>query len=656
MSEKPPTGVYPMDQAMQLINNDVRLVYDGTNATTLALVTDSNDLIFMKTDQMKTHFCSLFCIDIDLKTRPAFPVWLAREQKSPVKIIFANRAAGPDEFNLFSGFAISVAKGWSLAKPWLRHVFKAICGGNRHEFRYFMKWMAHAVQHPDVNPETWPILISRFHGTGKSMIYDLMELIFGSKHVGIVNKPVELYKDFNDHTKLWLFVMVDDAGRGKADDASTVRSGMTSSTRPIEGKFKPKVRIPNVIHAMPTSNSESAMMFGPGERRLVLFNVLDDYAGDFDYFGKIKADLTAGGAAQLFRIFMGIDLNGWHPRQIPNQASKLLDSQIEAANNVIQYLQDSCEAGGFLTNINGILTPLGGPIGFDADNPISLMHSCYVAWAKLVGKRPVSSNKMSRVLAEVLDKGEFYKAQIPQSVGAKFARGWYIPPVDEFELHLAAAFDIRAKRELPKNIAALRAAKAQQQAAAQQQAGAKPQSAKPAPNGHDTLPPGKEHLIRFAGKLAADLIAAWPKGKGKKRENLGIPIALDKLVADAGVNPKTNLAKAVKAIIDDARRLYPEAPEKLLPRAIAGFSGCVHDQRVLLALPDWSVALWDRSSLKTFKFNDPVSFHEMPVGILPLKDLSLFSTVANEMLGSPDPTPGRPYAAHGMDAGGPYAN
>jgi hypothetical protein len=85
---------------------------------------------------------------------------------------------GERVLNAWQGFAIQPVKGRCRKLWW--HLWAILCGRDRHAFKYLVRWLAHAVQHPGTNPEAMVVLRSDAEGVGKSSLGQWMLGIFGA--------------------------------------------------------------------------------------------------------------------------------------------------------------------------------------------------------------------------------------------------------------------------------------------------------------------------------------------------------------------------------------------------------------------------------------------------------------------------------------------
>lgn len=597
-----------LPDALRALNSELCVVVDD-NTVTLARRVDG-DLKPLSDRQAQLLYAPLKYLNKQNDEKPVLPVWMAMQNRPMVRPVFkAGQQVGPDEFNLFGDFAIEPDKtltpktsrlALDRARPFLRHLFRIVCNANRHLFRYAMKWLAFAVQHPGANPEVWLVLVSKTQGAGKSVLRALLERIFGEKHCGSISgDPLPLYQGFNGYSRRWLVAFVEDQGDARAGNASKLRGCITDSKRRIEEKNIPVVYIPNCLHVIVTTTSATPVILGVGTRRHVIFRMREDRIGQLEYFKDIHDSLAAGGAAQMLRLLQGIDLTGWHPRQMPPHTSELIEMQQDTEQDiVVRYFQDSLEAGGLLNADMGRIMVSSGSFGREV--AIADLHSGFAAWARAMGERPVSPHRISHTLRDLIGKKEFYREKIvvkQYGTPDTLRRGWALPSIEEFRLRLEAHFDPAKRRDLEGRVKKLR----------RQEERLKP------------LEPG-DFASHQATLAAAALLAVWPRKLGAK--------ALDY----EALLEKSKRADKLKSVLDVihimARTRYGrdlDIPE--MNKVLRAFAGASANDTSFLTHPDP-----EHSGLVLANGGAPSDLVtiELPIGVALKRDGSRWDVVLNK--------------------------
>jgi hypothetical protein len=213
------------------------------------------------------------------KRLPAEKYWLQSSKRHERTLVF--KPAGdvePGEYNEWRGFAVDPSRGRGNMRRLLRHIWKLVCRRDKVKFKYVIRWLAWAVQHPDKAPGTVIVLMSEVEGTGKSTIGNVMCCILGQHGIVIADKERLLGK-FNAHMETVVFILADEIlWAGNAAERDKLESMITSPTLTIEAKYRGAHERPNHLHMIMTSNHQHAVGLGTRDRRYVVLDVDDKYA------------------------------------------------------------------------------------------------------------------------------------------------------------------------------------------------------------------------------------------------------------------------------------------------------------------------------------------------------------------------------------------
>jgi hypothetical protein len=139
----------------------------------------------------------------------------------------------PGTYNMWRGFGVKPRRGkWPLVREYLLNV---ICGGKEEDCGWLVRWMARAVQHPELHAEV-AVVLRGPKGAGKGTLAKIMTLLF-RHHALAISNPAHLTGRFNGHLADVLFLFVDEAfwagdkaGEGTLKALVTERSSRSSST------------------------------------------------------------------------------------------------------------------------------------------------------------------------------------------------------------------------------------------------------------------------------------------------------------------------------------------------------------------------------------------------------------------------------------------
>ena len=260
---------------------------------------------------------------IDDKGRPVHrsvaDVWLRHHDRrqfiNGVTFDPSSTRERPGVLNLWEGYAVEPAPGdWSLMKA---HIGQVICDGNALRMDYLLKWMARMFQHPDQRGEV-AVVLKGVEGSGKGTLANALLKICG-QHGLAINTPKHLVGNFNGHLRDAIFIFADEAFfAGDKASVGTLKSLITEPYLTVEAKFQNAVQQPNFLHVLMASNNEWVVPASLEARRFFVLEVPDSRVKDHAYFGKIQAQMDAGGYEAMLHELLQLDLAGFNVRDVPN--------------------------------------------------------------------------------------------------------------------------------------------------------------------------------------------------------------------------------------------------------------------------------------------------------------------------------------------------
>lgn len=320
--------------------------------------------------------------------------WLANPQRREYERVLYDPEhvrCHEHDFNLWTGFARTARPGaWSKMA---RHIYEIICKRDREVWRYLIRWIAHAIQHPGSAPGTVVVLKSDVEGTGKSTLLEWIARMFG-EHALLLNTPEDLVGEFNDHLENKSFIGLNEpAFPGDYRAAEKLKSMITESTWLLNGKYRKARRVPNIAHIMLTSNENWVVPAGRHARRFLVLDVDPRRAGDRTYFSSLWAEADAGGVEAMLHALLRVDLSNFNFRDVPRTAA-LREQQLMSASTITRWAVDAASTqtliappmGGTGTGgSSGAGVSAGG--GFGARYSFSQLYDEYSSWTTNMRQR-----------------------------------------------------------------------------------------------------------------------------------------------------------------------------------------------------------------------------------------------------------------------------
>jgi hypothetical protein len=250
--------------------------------------------------------------------------WIYRRQYIGRGAVF--EPGGPletpgDMLNMFRGLAIDPAPGdWSLMRA---HILDVLCAGRQEIFDYLIGWMAWSVQNLD-QPIGVAIALLGDQGAGKGIFVRAFGCLFGDHFAHVANGD-QLTGRFNASVGKSCLVFLDEAVWAGDKKAEGVLKGLiTEPSLTLEAKFRDPITVANRLRIVVASNNEWAVPAGIGDRRWLILNVDNRYAGTSHgpYFDALSTEIKNGGPAAMLHDLLAMNLKEFNVRQVPRTAAK----------------------------------------------------------------------------------------------------------------------------------------------------------------------------------------------------------------------------------------------------------------------------------------------------------------------------------------------
>jgi hypothetical protein len=320
---------------------------------------------------------------------PLAVFWLKHEHRREVdRVVFdpENKLIRPNEktLNLWNGLAREPQSGrWRLMAA---HLFSVICRRDHECWKYLIRWLAHAVQHPGTAPGSVIALRSTPEGAGKSLVLAWMCSIFGEHGISL-NTPEDFTGEFNDHLENKAFIGLNEPSfPGDHKAAGKFKSMITESEWVLNGKFRKRRRVPNIAHIMLTTNRKWAIPAGNKARRFLMLDVDESRVDDERYFTALRHEADSGGIEAMLYALMRLDITSFNPWRVPKTAA-LREQQRLSAPSPVRWLTGAVSSGELIPHDPrfGWAIPTGG-FGQEVHGPT--LYRAYAAWCHSTREKP----------------------------------------------------------------------------------------------------------------------------------------------------------------------------------------------------------------------------------------------------------------------------
>lgn len=310
--------------------------------------------------------------------------WLQhRHRRQYTTTVFApSRVVEPHEYNLWRGYGCKRRRG--LPRRTLRFIWRTVCAGRRAEFLYVLRWLARLVQLPHKPGETALVLRGK-RGIGKGFFANLVGSLMPQHFIPISN-PEHLTGRFNGYLRQCVVLFADEAFyAGDKKHASTLSALITEPTLNFEHKGLDPLTDWNRVHLIIASNNEWVIPAALDERRFCVLEVRPDKRLDTDYFADLSLALDGGEREQLLNALLEVDLDGWSPLRVPQNA-ELSEQKGQNLEPHLAFLLDRLDAGEWQESMSA-----------------KGLHEAYIAYCERVGVgRRKSSIALGRSLSLAL--------------------------------------------------------------------------------------------------------------------------------------------------------------------------------------------------------------------------------------------------------------
>lgn len=216
---------------------------------------------------------------------------------------------------------------------------------------WFLRWLAYPIQNPGVKMYTATVMMSRDHGTGKSLIGYTMERVYG-ENFGMITAE-DLHSKFNSWLRNKQFMMGEElVGSEKRADAERLKALVTSERIMVNNKFEPVITLNHCTNYYLTTNHADALALDPKDRRFFVHEIMSDKLPD-EFFREYDTWYRSDEAAQaLMHYFSTLPLGDFNPRAAAPRTNAKSHMTMLTGTNVDYVIRE------FLADPDGYVTAL----------------------------------------------------------------------------------------------------------------------------------------------------------------------------------------------------------------------------------------------------------------------------------------------------------
>lgn len=240
--------------------------------------------------------------------------------------------------NLWSEGDIDPVEG--DVEPFMRHL-NLIFDQDQVAVAFFIKYMAHMIQHPAVKLMCAPLIIGG-QGIGKSLLGEFFANLVGKHNTAFIDLN-DLSSQFNGYARSHLIVVNEFAGSASKSVRALLKGLITSPVIYLNQKNVAAIPIANRANLIMFSNDHAALPLERDDRRYFVWISRAERQAP-EYYAELAAWMSGEGAAYTLHYLKNVDLSDFNPNAAPpTNASR--DALIqESMSDQHQMLQELFEA------------------------------------------------------------------------------------------------------------------------------------------------------------------------------------------------------------------------------------------------------------------------------------------------------------------------
>lgn len=259
--------------------------------------------------------------------------WVSPQTICYTGVDFNPTGTSADYLNLWVGPTVIAKAGcWPLIKTFLLDV---ICAGNEGHYEYLLKYLAHALQHPEEKPGVMIILIGG-QGIGKGSLARILQKIWRATFLQ-VNNVDAVTGSFNAALERTFMVFMDEAlfaGDRRASDA--LKSLVTEPVIHINEKHQPSRQIHSYHRFFAATNAAHLKNTDRDDRRDFALRVSEARKGDKAYWQALYHEINNGGVEAMAHDLQAMDLSAFNVRSKPDTA-ELLEQKLQSLDPIPRW-------------------------------------------------------------------------------------------------------------------------------------------------------------------------------------------------------------------------------------------------------------------------------------------------------------------------------
>lgn len=293
-------------------------------------------------------------------------------------------------YNLFEGWHCEPKQG--DCSFIINHIKDILCNGNQEAGDYFIQWLAHMFQYPDVKPSV-AVFLKSVEGTGKGSLFRLLQKMLGI-YTSQINGAELVTRNFNGILTAKLLIFADEVNLIERDVFDKVKGLISEPTCQLEKKGIEAEPMANLARFIFASNHDQVIPAGQRERRFLLIEASDKKASDKNYWIEFNSLIKTEYAGLFLHYLLNLDLTGFDPYNAP-MTRELIQQKVLNFQPVDLYLFEQ---------LSEVL-----PFGGEKRTPSPVLMDRFIDWLKDGGYVDDNGNKITPAKARSILASKFKK-------------------------------------------------------------------------------------------------------------------------------------------------------------------------------------------------------------------------------------------------------
>lgn len=230
-----------------------------------------------------------------------------------------------NKFNIFRGFTLKNDNPyWKNVNDissslFYNHIRQYFCRGDAVCFEYFLNWIAHMIQYPNMCAEVMIIIVSE-QGLGKDMISRFLGSIIGLDYYKVFDDVSNFFARFNGEQENAMLTVLNELAEGGdvIKNHNKLKANITRLTTRVEKKGVEPYTVNHFSRYIGFTQNRKCINVENHDRRFFMLEGDNSIVGNHVYFNNLKRELDDKEfMMKTFAYFGNKDLSSFEIRNIP---------------------------------------------------------------------------------------------------------------------------------------------------------------------------------------------------------------------------------------------------------------------------------------------------------------------------------------------------